>query len=61
MFVKEWVDDFHHNYMKPAEDDLSPLQKEIFEVSWDVEAGYSLKKNKKVSWKDCRDMLELSI
>ena len=44
MFVEDWVDVFHQNYMKPAEDDLTPLQKEIFEVSWE----------------GCRDMVGLN-
>jgi len=33
-FVSDWFVEFHKEYMRPAEDDLSELQRELFQVDW---------------------------
>ena len=30
----EWISNFHERHMKPAEEGLTDLQKELFEVKW---------------------------
>ena len=32
--IRDWISDFHEKYMRPAEEELTDLQKELFEVGW---------------------------
>ena len=32
--IRDWISNFHREYMVPAEEHLTDLQREIFEVQW---------------------------